>query len=161
MRCQYLLVALTVAVTVACNTTTPTSPTTTTATTTTATTTTTAATTATPTPVDGFTPITFDLTVPPGGVSFYSFTISTAGAAIVDLASVQTTARGPATPTVLRLGVGVPRGEGCAVTQSVDVGPALTSQLKALLPVGIFCISVADTGALTAPVLATVRFIHS
>ena len=61
----------------------------------------------------------------------------------------------------LRVGVGIPSGEGCSVTESVDVLPSLTPQLATTLPAGIHCVSVEDVGEVTGTVVASVRFTHT
>jgi hypothetical protein len=102
----------------------------------------------------------FELQVPPGGAAFYSFTMSAAGTVTIDLQAVQASLEPPPIDTALTVGVGVPSGEGCAVTESMDVTPALTSQFSTSRGAGIFCVDVADPGTLTQPVLAQLRFTH-
>ena len=53
-----------------------------------------------------------------------------------------------------------PAGEGCTVTDSMDVTPALTPQLSATLAAGIHCVSVTEIGQVPGTVIASVRFNH-
>jgi hypothetical protein len=108
------------------------------------------------TPVPGL----FELTVSPGTDRFYSFTQSTNGDATATLGSV-TIGRSPAAvPVAMRLGIGVPAGEGCSVTTSMDVTPSLITQLTATLVAGTYCVDVADIGNLTSDAVVSVRLAH-
>ena len=102
----------------------------------------------------------FEVTVPPGGASFYSISLSQATQVSVTLASVQRSTKVTPLTTTLLLGIGIPAGEGCAVSESVAVAPTLTTQLTSSRSAGIFCVNVADAGTLTTPVLAVVRVTH-
>ncbi|HTM02915.1 MAG TPA: hypothetical protein VL173_05390 [Vicinamibacterales bacterium] len=103
----------------------------------------------------------FEATLDQRGSSFFSFNVTAAGAAGVMLASI--VRQGQFTPLAvhLRVGLGIPAGEGCSITESVDVLPALTPQLTTTLPVGIHCISVEDIGEVTSTVIAAIRFTHT
>jgi hypothetical protein len=92
---------------------------------------------------------------------FYSFTVSQSGSITAYLASMTPVGRRDALAIPVRLGVGVPKGEGCAVTQSVDTPPSLVTQLTMTLGAGIYCVNISDTGALPGAVLFTIRFLHS
>jgi hypothetical protein len=96
------------------------------------------------------------------GSSFYSFTVGTAGQVSITLASLLTTPPGPALSTVvLGLGLGTPLGTDCSVTNSVTAAPALTAQLISSLTPATYCARVFDLGSLAAPVMFTVRIVHS
>ena len=95
------------------------------------------------------------------GSSFYSFNVTTAGNVGVTLASLTTGTPGPAVGTVMGIGIGVPSGTDCAVTDSLNVAPALTVQLTVSKAVGTYCVRVFDIGNLTGPVNFGVRIVHS
>jgi hypothetical protein len=93
------------------------------------------------------------------GSSFYSFTVAAAGTVSLSLASmIPANTVGPASTSIVRLGLGVPLGTGCSVTSSVDTTAGLTSQLT--VPVttpDIYCANLSDIGNLTTPVNFTIR----
>ena len=103
----------------------------------------------------------FEVTLGEGGSSFFSFNVTTAGAAGVMLASVVHEGQFTPLPIHLRIGIGVPAGEGCSITEAVDVLPSLTPQLMTTLPAGIHCVSVDDIGEVTGTVIAAIRFTHT
>lgn len=103
----------------------------------------------------------FEATLAPGETTFYSFKVTTAGAVTVTLASIVRPSQFSPVPVHMRVGLGIPAGEGCAVTESVDVTPALTAQISTTREAGIFCVSVADIGELTGTVITSVRYTHS
>ena len=113
-------------------------------------------TTASTTPYSEF----FEAAIGPGESMFYSFTESVAGSVGVTVASVVQPGRTGALSTPIRIGLGTPVGEGCTVTDSADLTPALTAQLTAALAAGVHCVSVGDAGQLTGTVIASVRFSH-
>jgi hypothetical protein len=102
----------------------------------------------------------FEGTLDIGGSSFYSFSTSQRGTLTASFASLTLVGRSAALPAVMQVGVGIPAGEGCAVTESIDAAPALTSQFSTTLTTGIFCLSIADIGNLPGPVTFSIRFIH-
>ena len=102
----------------------------------------------------------FEATLVPGGSTFYSFSVATAGSVAVTLASVVQVGRPAAVTTPMRIGLGTPAGEGCAVSDSVNASAALTPQLVVALTADIHCVSLADAGQLTAPAIVSVRFTH-
>jgi hypothetical protein len=67
---------------------------------------------------------------------------------------------GPAVSIPVQLGLGIPAGIGCGLTQSVTVPPALTPQIGVTLAPGIFCVSIQDVGTLTSPVNFAIRIVH-
>lgn len=99
----------------------------------------------------------FSGTLDRGASTFYSFTLGQNSGVFVTLASVS----GPTTPdalaTPLRIGLGVPRGTGCAVTATAVVTPALTPQIREYTAQGVRCVSVGDPGTLTSSVRFAVR----
>jgi hypothetical protein len=92
------------------------------------------------------------------GASFYSFTVATAGTVSLSLASMTpANAVGPASTSLVRLGLGVPLGTGCSVTTSVDTAPGLTTQLTASVSPDIYCANLSDIGNLSTPMNFTIR----
>jgi hypothetical protein len=102
----------------------------------------------------------FELTVPPQQDRFYSFNLSQAGDVKVGLMSVTLVPSPAASSAVLRVGIGVPAAEGCAVTNTVDVASGLTPQLTVNVTTGIHCIDVADPGTLPSAALVSIRYSH-
>lgn len=99
----------------------------------------------------------FTGTLAPRGSAFYSFTVPQDSGVFLTLASVAPSSGRGAIATPLALGLGVPRGAGCAVTTQVVAAANLAAQLREWRPAGVHCASLADTGALTADVAFAVR----
>ena len=101
----------------------------------------------------------FDGVLDPGGASFYSFTTQQTGAVRATLQSLTTAGRPEAVSVPLSVGVGVPRGDGCVVSESVDTPSGLMTQFvsSALAP-GAYCLSVRDSGRLPFTVTFVVSF---
>jgi hypothetical protein len=99
----------------------------------------------------------FEGTLSVQGTQFYSFTVTTESAVNLTLGSLTTSLLGPALPTAMRIGLGVPSGTTCAVTQSQVVTPALAAQLTTTLEPSIYCVSLTDIGGLTADTDFVVR----
>ena len=95
-----------------------------------------------------------------GGSGSYAFTVAGQGALHVTLTSLTTTQFSTQT-TNIRLGVGIPQGEGCAVTHAVTTGPGLSTQLLDRLDAGIYCVEVRDPGVLKTSVSFVVQITHS
>src|ERR1700704_1491492 len=72
-------------------------------------------------------PENFTGSLPLRGSSFYSFTVATAEPVSVSLASLTAGGTGPATTSVVRLGLGVPLGTDCSINNSVDTAAGVTS----------------------------------
>jgi len=92
--------------------------------------------------------------------SFYSFTVMQKSNVFLTFASMTVASPGPAVSIPVKLGLGVPAGIGCGLTQSVTVSPALTPQIAVTLDPGIFCVSIEDVGNLVAPVNFAIRIVH-
>jgi hypothetical protein len=104
----------------------------------------------------------FTGTLSPTTSSFYSFTVTNQGAVSVTLASETTAKVGPAVSSPIALGLGVPIGFGCSLSSSADVSPGLSAQLtNPSSAAGIYCVSVADPGTLSADVIFVVRIVHT
>lgn len=87
-------------------------------------------------------------TIQVSGSAFYSFSVTTNGTVTATLTSVSG-AFVPPTVT-LGLGLGVPSGETCAVTSSINTAKGSAAQLSATFPPGVYCVMVSDVGNLFA-----------
>jgi hypothetical protein len=94
--------------------------------------------------------------LPVQGSSFYSFTVTAAETVTISLASLTAGSVGAASPSVVRLGLGVPLGTDCSVNNSVDTAAGLTSQLTASINPDTYCVRISDIGNLTAPMNFTI-----
>ena len=103
----------------------------------------------------------FEGTLSAAGSSFYSFTVVEAGAVHVTLVSLAIDAPRSTVSVSMGLGVGIPNGAGCDLTQSVTAAPALVSQLTVAMAAGTYCAKLFDVGNLPAPVRFAVRIVHS
>lgn len=92
--------------------------------------------------------------------SFYAFSASQAGSVTVNLASLNLVGHRDALGVPVRIGVGTPKGEGCAETQSIETTPALVSQFSTTLESGIHCVNIADTGQLPGAAVFLICFSH-
>ena len=99
----------------------------------------------------------FTGTLGPGGSAFYSFSVPQASGVFLTLASVTPVNARGAAPVALDLGLGVPRGTGCALTAAVVVEANLAAQIREWRPAGVHCVAVADAGALSGEVAFAVR----
>ena len=97
-------------------------------------------------------------TLPARGTRFFSYTVTQPGTVFLTLASL-TAGSNPASSRVT-LGVGIPAGTGCALQESTITSAALTSQLQHSSPIGIYCVSVADTDGLPSDMAFAVRIVH-
>jgi hypothetical protein len=104
--------------------------------------------------------VVFEGTLERDELRFYSFTASQTGSVTVNLASLTLVGRRDALTVPVRIGVGVPKGEGCADTESAEMVPALVSQMSASLGAGIHCVSIADVGQLPGAATFLIRFSH-
>jgi hypothetical protein len=104
----------------------------------------------------------FTGTLSPTGSTFYSFTVTNAGAVSITLASTSAARIGAAANPTLALGLGTPSGSDCAASTSADTAPGLNAQLTtADSTAGIYCVSLADPGDLKDDVLFVVRIVHT
>jgi hypothetical protein len=94
------------------------------------------------------------------GASFYSFTVATAETVSVSLASL-TANNGPASTSVVRVGLGVPIATDCSTNNSVDTTAGLTTQLTASVNPDVYCVKISDIGNLTVPMNFTIRIGHN
>jgi hypothetical protein len=109
----------------------------------------------------GTSSVVYEGTLTPNGSGFYSFNASATGLVSAHLASLALVGHRDALPVSVRIGVGVPKGEGCALSQSVDTAAALVTQLTApLITTGIYCIGIVDIGALPGAAVFSIRFTH-
>lgn len=106
--------------------------------------------------------VVFEGVLEPKGASFYSFTTVQTGVVTAMLGSLTLVGRREALVIPVSLGVGIPKGEGCAVSESIETTPGLVAQLSSSpLAPGIYCINVADIGYLTGTANVLVRFSRS
>lgn len=104
---------------------------------------------------------TFVGTLPLRGSAFYSYPVQSPGGDVsITLASVTFANPRQGTETQLEIGVGIPSGEGCAVTQSTVTAPSLRPQLTPGQTGGTYCVRIADPGTLTQPANFGVRIVH-
>jgi hypothetical protein len=99
--------------------------------------------------------ILFSGTLQPRTSRFYSYTLATAGSVSALLASVER--NGAPLATALDIGLGSPAGTGCAVTLSANVSASLVPQLRHEAVAGTYCVRVADTDGMPAPMTFTIR----
>ena len=102
----------------------------------------------------------FSGTLARGGSRFYSYTVSSPGSSTAMLASLTTSATGPATNARVLLALGTPAGTGCAAAQSATVSPTLTVQLLRSTTPGIYCVSITDAGTLAQDMGFAIRLVH-
>jgi hypothetical protein len=96
-----------------------------------------------------------------GSVRFYSFTVLADGPVTVMLASVTSPANGIPAGQPLEVSLGVPAATDCSPIYTELLSASLVTQISQTLTAGIYCIRVADSGQLTAPVRFAVRFTHT
>lgn len=99
----------------------------------------------------------FTGTLSPRGTVFYSFTVPQASGVRLTLASLTDTSGRRARDERLTLGLGVPRGTGCAVTSTVTTAADLAAQINEWRAAGVHCASLADPGVLATDVAYAVR----
>lgn len=107
-----------------------------------------------------FTSVTYTGTLEAGAARFYSFTNNASGSVTVFLASVTSVDSRQPVVVPLEIGIGIPAGTGCATTTTQLVTPGLVTQLNASLAAGVYCVRVADAGAIESPITFAVRFVH-
>ena len=99
----------------------------------------------------------FTGTLTPHGSTFFSFTVAQDSGVFLTLASLTPTSGRGTVETPVDLGIGTPRGTGCAVAQSVATSADLAAQIRAWRSAGVQCVSVSDAGRLTGDVAFAVR----
>ncbi len=100
----------------------------------------------------------FSGTLSPRGVGFYSFQATGNANATFTLASLVNPTTGRPVTANLQLGIGIPAGEGCSVTNAVSAAPGLQAQLTSPVVIGTYCVQVADTSnSLASAVTFAVR----
>src|SRR5204863_7683311 len=93
--------------------------------------------------------------------SSYTFAVTTAGRVTTSLASRLASSAGPASTSVLRLGLGVPSGTDCSINSSVHKAAGLTAQLTASVNPDTYCVKISDIGNLAGPMNFTIRIGHN
>jgi hypothetical protein len=99
----------------------------------------------------------FSGTLSPRGATFYSFTVPQDSGVSLTLASLTPTSGRGTIETPVDLGIGTPRGTGCAVVQTIATAADLAAQISAWRSAGVHCVSVSDPGRLTSDVAFAVR----
>jgi len=97
--------------------------------------------------------------IPVKGTKFYSYTVSNAGTVTAMLASL-TTGTGTVVGRTLELGIGIPAGTGCAVSEPINTTPALVPQLAQEATAGTYCVRIADLEGLPASMNFAIRIVH-
>lgn len=100
----------------------------------------------------------FDGTVPVGGSTFYSFTVTQYGTVNLTLTSVSGTYV-PSTVTV-GLGLGVPDGTDCTTTTTISTKSGSDPQLTGTYNPGVYCAKVFDVGNLFSPAAFSVTIAY-
>jgi len=95
-----------------------------------------------------------------GGSGFYSFNVVSAGTADITLASLTNATTGRVIDTMMALGFGVPAGEGCNTTTTMNVSPGLTAQISTTVTGGVYCARIADIGNVSGATSFAVRIAH-
>lgn len=96
-----------------------------------------------------FTTQTFAGTLNTSGSLFFSIAVSQRGPVSLTLAAVQNPG-GAALTTPVGIGIGIPKGTGCARTSSLTTPPGLAAQLTVTLNPGTYCAAVYDVGNLSS-----------
>jgi hypothetical protein len=100
----------------------------------------------------------FNGILPIGGLKFYSFTIAQNGTVNITLVSV--TGDGVPGSVTLALGLGHPAGTGCNATGVNTTTQTTAPQITSTSAPGVWCVSIADVGNLTAPANFAISIAH-
>jgi len=98
---------------------------------------------------------TFTGTLQPLGTDVHDFTQGISGEVTITLTSA-----GPQAGISLGMGFGLPNGAACTLQVAQIVSPANIAQITGSTDPGAYCVSVYDTGTLTAPASYTVVVSH-
>lgn len=93
------------------------------------------------------------------GTRFYSYTVVNGGAVSAMLASLSPAGSLIPATNRLNLGFGIPAGTGCALSEVINVAPALVAQLTQTASPGTHCVSVTDVDGLPTPMNFSVRLV--
>jgi len=102
--------------------------------------------------------LTWSGTLPVGGSKFYSFTVGVNGE--VDVTLVSIFGNGVAPGVTLGLGIGTPAGTACGTSKTVNAQAGSTAQATGTFAPGVYCVSLADVGNLSAPATFTITIAH-
>jgi hypothetical protein len=100
----------------------------------------------------------FTGTLPVNGVRFFSFTNPQDG--LISLTLVKLDEDGAGSSALISVGLGVPRGTGCNLVDTRNVGVDVKPQFTDFFPQGVFCARVADLGNLTTDAEFAVNIVH-
>jgi len=95
-----------------------------------------------------------------GETSFYSFSPTCSTSVRVLLGSLTPAGSNTPSATPIGIGLGVPLGTGCGLTNSMVASTALTAQLVSPVAPGTYCIAVYDTGNVKAPLDYALRLVY-
>jgi len=112
----------------------------------------------TPVPVDPTMTETFSGTLAVGGARFFSFSVAVYGTVNLTLTSLG--GRTDPSDVTVGLGLGVPRGTGCATASNATTTAGSSPQVSSTAAAGVYCARVYDTGTLTAPTAFVVTIAH-
>ena len=100
----------------------------------------------------------FSGTLPLNGFRFFSFAVPHTGATTLILLSL--TENGVASTNTVQIGLGVPRGTDCSLTDAAMVNPGVVGQVASLYEPAIYCARIGDTGNLKAQAEFSINIIH-
>ncbi len=94
----------------------------------------------------------------PGGAGFYSFSVGVYGTVNVTFSSIG--GAGIPASVWMALGIGVPSGEDCAATSTVNGPSGSSPQLTNTYNPGVYCVRIHDLGNLFGPARFTISIAH-
>jgi hypothetical protein len=97
-------------------------------------------------------------TVGVGGSAFYSFSVEQNGTVNVTFTAIS--GNGVPGTAWMGLGLGVPSGEECPASSTVNAPPGSTVQLTGAYAPGVYCARIADIGNLFAPAAFAITIAH-
>ncbi len=114
-----------------------------------------------PTPTANNVPVvseSFVGSLPVGGETFYSFSITQFGNVMLTLLDFKED--GVSTGAQMSVGVGQPLGTTCVLSTAVNVSTGTTPQLTSAFSPGVYCARVADIGNMTARATFVLNIAH-
>jgi hypothetical protein len=87
--------------------------------------------------------------------------MSRGGVVTLNLASLTTgSSVRTVSPAAVGLGLGIPAGTDCAVSESLEASAGLSAQMTHERTAGTYCVRVHDLGQLSVPVNFAIRIVH-
>lgn len=99
-------------------------------------------------------------TLAPRGLAFFSFTVPQDSGVFITFTSLTATGSRSALTVPLVLGLGVPRGTGCATTTTVATTADLAAQIREWRTAGVHCALLVDQGSLSSDVAFAIRIAY-